>query len=245
MENWGIDAEYELSKAMTAGATLPSWLIVHHSVTPRDFDIAKTESSINNNHKNRGFPKSSLGWYVGYHYMIFGNGLVKQYRRDGEMGAHTLGRNHDSIGICVIGSFDKGQETPSAAQIKSLTDLLYAKTAIFGIKTENIVPHRRFAQKSCYGSSLSDEWAKDLIIKKKTDMLVVKRKGSLTAYVISGNSAFPITGEAFKNAGGNYADIKELDDAEFWKFDVKEMTPIVLPSAARLSELKLENQNYA
>lgn len=236
------DTEQEVAKPK-AGATLPKLLIVHHSVTPRDLDITKTENSINNNHKARGFPKSSLGYYIGYNYIIYGNGTIKQYRRDGEMGAHTVGHNHDSIGICLIGSFDTGQETPSQAQIEKLRNTMHDKINQFNIAQKEIYPHRAFAIKTCYGSSLADDWAKNLILKQKgKDMLAVKRKSSTTVYIVSGNTAFPITGEAFTHIGGNFQDVKVLDDAEFWKFDVQEETPIIKPTKTQMAELKFNEE---
>lgn len=139
-------------------------LIIHHSITPRDLEIAKTETSINRNHKDRGFPKSSLGFYVGYHYMIFGSGELRQYRQENEQGAHTKeqGMNFKSLGICLIGDFDK--EEPSKEQIETLTQLLTAKIKTYNIPLINIYPHRKFATyKSCYGLKLTDDWARSLI----------------------------------------------------------------------------------
>ena len=65
-----------------------SFIIVHHSITPRDQAPNRAELGINRTHKARGFPKSSLGWYVGYQYILFGSGEIRQYRKDEEVGAH-------------------------------------------------------------------------------------------------------------------------------------------------------------
>ncbi|MBZ4369940.1 N-acetylmuramoyl-L-alanine amidase, partial [Mycobacterium tuberculosis] len=73
-------------------------------------------------HKERGFPVSSLGFYVGYHYVIEKSGNLLTARRESEIGAHTIGQNESSIGICLVGNFDV--ETPTQQQIATLGDML-------------------------------------------------------------------------------------------------------------------------
>jgi len=95
----------------------PKFLIIHHSASSRD---RTTLSAINFWHKQRGFPKSSLGWYIGYHYVITGNGMLYQTRKENEMGAHARanGMNYKSIGICLTGNFEI--EKPSTKQLNTL-----------------------------------------------------------------------------------------------------------------------------
>lgn len=112
-------------------------------------------------HKARFNMKSSLGYYVGYTYFIDKKGVVTQTRKDGEEGAHTIGHNKDSIGICLAGNFDA--TLPTQAQINSLKHLMAEKVALYNIPLDNIVPHRKFATKTCYGKLLSDDWARKLI----------------------------------------------------------------------------------
>jgi len=63
---------------------------------------------------------------------------------------------------------------------------------------------------------------------EETDMLVaIKRKTNPTIYAASGNTLFPFSsGDAFIHAGGDWNKVKELDDAEFYKFDVRDESPI-------------------
>ena len=76
-------------------------IIVHHSyskdhATLRDFDEIKRW------HTNKGWRD------IGYHYVIEKvNGVygVIKGRPENMAGAHTLGHNHDSIGICLVGNF--------------------------------------------------------------------------------------------------------------------------------------------
>lgn len=160
---------------------IPKHIIVHHSITPRDLSADKTQGSINTTHKNRGFPKSALGWYIGYHYIIFGDGSVRQYRGDREVGAHCSqqGMNFNSIGVCLAGNFDNPSstpllkpETPSAAQMKALGQLLQQLSAKYNIPKERVVPHRKYAPKSCFGNVLPDTWAQDIMTNAIGDMIL-------------------------------------------------------------------------
>lgn len=146
----------------------PQFIIVHHSVSPKDVPWVTAERSFNNNHKARFNFRSSLGWYIGYQYVIYGNGELKQYRRDNEEGAHCKeqGMNFKSLGVCLSGNFDA--ELPNPKQIETLRDFLLQKTKEHGIPPGNIHPHRKFATyKSCYGSRLADDWARNLITNTK------------------------------------------------------------------------------
>lgn len=147
----------------------PKNIIVHHSVSPRDASITGTEASFNKSHESRGFPKSSLGWYIGYHFVIFGTGELRRYRQDNEAGAHCKEKemNFNSIGICLVGDFSDGSgrrnEMPSQAQLTTLTKLCRDLQAKYNIPDANIYPHRHFAlnadgkpYKDCYGNKLPD-----------------------------------------------------------------------------------------
>jgi hypothetical protein len=147
----------------------PVWLIIHHCggiETDPLFDTSnQTFEQVNawhqsNHNVNPGYP-SSLGYYIGYHYFIEKSGTVRQGRLDTDEGAHTKGMNTTSLGICLAGNFDV--TLPTAVQISALKQLLSNKSKEWNIPHANIVPHRRFAQKSCYGMRLGDNWAADLL----------------------------------------------------------------------------------
>ena len=143
----------------------PIYLIVHHSGGTDANPLADTSNHtfeiINEYHKQKWNFKSSLGYYIGYHYFIDKNGNVTQGRADTDEGAHTKGYNAKSIGICLAGNFDATLPTP--AQIEALKALLLRLSNKYGITNENIVPHRKFANKTCYGRKLSDDWARNLV----------------------------------------------------------------------------------
>lgn len=146
-----------------ARKNIPKNIIVHHSVTPRDLGVEKTEHSISNNHKTRFNFLSSLGSYIGYHYIIYGDGTVKQYRKEDEEAAHCKedSMNLLSVGICMIGDFGQGDgrlnETPSDEQLQKLQQLILDLQKKYNIPDSNIYPHRHFAPyKDCYGNNLPD-----------------------------------------------------------------------------------------
>lgn len=138
-------------------------LIIHHSGASAE----QTFESINTYHKDiwASSTESSLGYFCGYHYVIDKNGIVNQARLDTDEGAHTIGCNRKSLGICLIGDFDN--VLPPSVQIDALTKLMLDKLVLWGIPLDNILPHRHFAKKTCYGSMLADTWAQDLIVHYK------------------------------------------------------------------------------
>lgn len=144
----------------------PQYIIVHHTGGTDAQPLLDTSNftfkQCDDLHKQRFNMLSSLGYYVGYHYFIEKDGKVYQSRKDDEEGAHTIGKNTSSIGICLSGNFDA--TLPTEAQKRSLVDLLLKKTKEHGINAMNIVPHRAFATKTCYGKKLSDSWARELIL---------------------------------------------------------------------------------
>ena len=146
----------------------PKYLIVHHTAAPSH----QLLQAIDDYHKDRFNMKSELGWYIGYHYIIRGDGIVTQCRKDTEEGAHTKRKNLESLGICLTGNFDKGIDTPNEKQINSLRNLLYEKATQYKIPLSNIVPHRKFSTKSCYGNSLSDNWASKLVLSKFQQLIL-------------------------------------------------------------------------
>jgi N-acetylmuramoyl-L-alanine amidase len=148
----------------------PEYIIVHHTggtvSDPKADTSHHTFEQVNAWHRQDpnvwlGY-LSSLGYSLGYHYFIDKSGKVKQARAHTDIGAHCKGYNNKSIGICLAGNFDV--TIPTKEQTEALRKLLLILNDQYP-KTE-VVPHRHFSSKSCYGSKLADSWAVDLI--KKT-----------------------------------------------------------------------------
>lgn len=143
----------------------PQYIFVHHTggsdADPKQDSSGFTFAQCNELHKQRFDMISSLGSYVGYQYYIDKDGTVHQARTDTEEGAHVIGYNFNSIGICLAGNFDA--TLPTDAQVRALKALLQEKTVQWDIPLTNIHPHRWAANKTCYGQRLSDTWASDLL----------------------------------------------------------------------------------
>ena len=129
---------------------IPYYIFLHHSVSSRD----RTRlADVNAWHKARGFNMSQKGFYVGYQWLIEGDGLTTQTRNNFEEGAHTLGGyNQKSIGICLTGNFMI--EEPSLAQLNSLQPLLDKLKKDYNISDEKILYHGQVWPTDCCGKHL-------------------------------------------------------------------------------------------
>lgn len=117
-------------------------IIIHCSATKEG--KAFTVEDIDRWHKARGFAR------VGYHYVIYTDGSIHKGRSEEQIGAHCIGHNASSIGICYIGGLDKDEkpkDTRNDAQRKSLVSLIddlktkYPDSKVYG--------HNEFAAKAC------------------------------------------------------------------------------------------------
>ena len=94
-------------------------LVVHCSATRPTQDIGVRE--ITQWHRQRGFDT------VGYHYVIRRNGDVETGRPENAIGAHVIGHNANSIGVCMVGGVDaagKPANNFTAAQFVALRGLI-------------------------------------------------------------------------------------------------------------------------
>ena len=209
----------------------PHFLIIHHSFTPKDLPASQAEKSFNDNHKNRGFPISSLGWNLGYHYVIYGTGELRQYRSDKEIGAHCKenSMNFQSLGICLSGNFDT--ELPNPEQVQTLQTLMTQKAGEWGIVGQNIYPHRQFAPyKSCYGTRLADDWARNLISNNNNSNqrsykpVIIKKQGEPTLYIQDGDVLIPFSVDfASYQTDFGAAPVIELPSDQFGKLKVSNL----------------------
>lgn len=131
----------------------PEVVITHHALSK----AAHTARDVNEWHKQR-WPSfvSRRGFHVGYHYVIDSNGTLTQTRDHDEEGAHVIGMNRRSIGVCFMGNFDN--HYPSEAQLKTW-DWLYneLQKQYPNIPTR---PHRAYTadSRSCHGRLLPDDY---------------------------------------------------------------------------------------
>lgn len=131
----------------------PTRIIWHHSADPsKENQFTK----INTYHASRGFPSSSLGYNVGYHYLIEASGEIKKAREETEIGAHDAGENLNSIGICFAGNFNT--YLPTLEQAISGAKLVADIRNRRNIPLTRIEPHRWDDTTDCPGWKLPDNW---------------------------------------------------------------------------------------
>lgn len=112
-------------------------IIVHCSATPEGEDF--TVEDIDGWHKAQGYQ------CIGYHYVIYRDGIVASGRPEAQVGAHCSGYNTGSIGVCYIGGCvgreeggQKAKDTRTPEQKASLISLLsylkmvYPNAKIYG-----------------------------------------------------------------------------------------------------------------
>lgn len=122
-------------------------IIIHCSDSPDDmrFDIA----DVNKWHKARNFPPDSNGSFVGYHWLVLRDGTCQMGRPDNEAGCHCKGHNHDSIGICLMGT---GKNyTPE--QWRSLDYLLMNYMSAYGLEPKQVFGHCEFDTAKAQGKT--------------------------------------------------------------------------------------------
>lgn len=134
----------------------PQFLVIHHTAVSYEKNPAQLKAT-DNHHKGQGFPKSRLGYYVGYHALVEKDGTIWYTRGDAEKGAHTSQEsiNFRSLALCFTGNFDI--EEPTIAQCKIALAWIRGKQQVFNIPDSKVLPHRHWAPKSCWGNKMPDD----------------------------------------------------------------------------------------
>ena len=137
----------------------PKMIIVHHSGGTDANPLADTSK---HTAEMMEAYHLSLSWEgLGYQYVIHFNGDIWKGRPETFHGAHTVGQNANSIGICLAGNFDA--TLPTKEQEQALVSLISDIQTRYPLIVDQVYPHRKFAKKTCYGNKLGDNWALELI----------------------------------------------------------------------------------
>lgn len=127
-------------------------IIVHCSATKEGQSVSV--DTIRQWHLKRGWSD------IGYHFVIYLDGSVHEGRPLAKAGAHTIGHNANSIGICYVGGmnkeYTKAKDTRTDAQKESLKDLLISFKEKY--KDIKIYGHRDFANKACPSFDATSEY---------------------------------------------------------------------------------------
>lgn len=135
-------------------------------------------------HKDRDFPVSSLGSFVGYHALITG-GKNYQCRLDTDEGAHCnqiengVSMNFQSLGVCV--GFDGDIEFPLPEDYALLQKQVWSWQDKYMIPPGKVKFHRTYAtNKTCPGSLITDQWLKDLLVRPLPAPVIPKVETCIT-----------------------------------------------------------------
>jgi len=155
-EGKDIDSGYGLFYNRGEEMNNPNKIIIHHSATD-----GGTFESIRKYHMDKGF----VG--IAYNYLIETDCSVHIGRAETATGAHTLGQNEQSIGICLVGNFDEYE--PTVEQYATLKLLIAEIRLRWGDLP--LFRHSDFANKTCPGRRFDlamvdypkdlSEWAKE------------------------------------------------------------------------------------
>lgn len=137
----------------TNGSRAISEIIVHCSATPEGRE--HTVADIRRWHLERGFSD------VGYHYVVYLDGSVHAGRSEKLAGAHCIGHNRNSIGVCYIGGVASDCKTPEDTRTPEQKNALEAllKQLKKRYPGAAIHSHRDFAAKSCPSFDATAEYA--------------------------------------------------------------------------------------
>ncbi len=157
--------------AISASNTIaPQGIVIHHSsVMPTVIPLGPhargrtpaDPEAWDEFHRIRGFSVFYWGhfYHLGYHYMIFPDGTVKQGRPEHCVGAHAKGFN-TYLGIVLIGDFssksnptgDKGLAKPTLEQMHALVLLTRQLRDRYNIPISRVVRHSDVAHTLCPGN---------------------------------------------------------------------------------------------
>lgn len=184
-------------------------VILHHAEAS-----SATVWDINDWHLNNGWTG------IGYHYYIRKDGSVYRGRPEWALGAHAVGHNDRSIGICCEGAYMT--ETMPAAQLTSLKALLRDIVGRYGKLA--LLRHKDVNSTDCPGKNFPWAEAQDYMNEEKEDDEVVEKK----TVCIDGQD---YTCSCIMKNGENYIRLRDLVQAEYGiTYDAKTSVPgIVAP----------------
>ena len=130
-------------------------IILHCTATPEGRDISV--DTVRQWHLDRGWSD------IGYHYIIYLDGTIKEGRPVERQGAHVRGYNKNSIGIAYVGGCDanmSSKDTRTTAQKIAIWDLI---TELMNTHINSTLHgHNEFSPKACPSFDVQKEY-EDLI----------------------------------------------------------------------------------
>ena len=105
-------------------------IVIHHAAMP----IETSRADIHELHLKNGWAGT------GYHKLVFANGAVENGRPEQMVGAHAAGANRRSLGIVLVGDFNK--ERPAQSHLATAAVLTAELMGKYRIPLKNVLPHR-------------------------------------------------------------------------------------------------------
>lgn len=143
-------------------------IVLHHAAASGSVE------AIHSAHLNRGW----IG--IGYHYYVRKDGSIWRGRPEDTVGAHTVGKNYSSVGICFEGNFEVETMTPEqiSAGHKLISDIhsRYPGIPISG--------HRDHDSTACPGKNFPQELLDHKEVEDMTTAEFIKSLSDKEAYDI-------------------------------------------------------------
>ena len=105
-------------------------VVVHHAAMP----ITTSRDDIQDLHLSKGWAG------VGYHKLVFADGSVADGRPEQMVGAHAFEANRRSIGIVLVGDFNR--DRPDIVQLESAARITVDLLKKYRLPAEKVLPHR-------------------------------------------------------------------------------------------------------
>ena len=138
------------------GRNEPKYLVFHHTASDN-----MSVQAFNESHKNKGWGG------IGYHYYIRKDGTIYKGRPEEAVGAHAIGKNRDSIGICLEGNFENTK--PTEKQINSLVKL--STDMIIKYNLDSTLGHKDVYNTLCPGKNFSSDSVNEKIVSELINLI--------------------------------------------------------------------------
>ena len=172
-----IDNKLEFNSNISKIGNVDTIVLHHSGVT-----VLQSIETIHNYHKNTN------GWAgIGYHYYVRKDGSIYKGRDEKYAGAHCLGKNSTSIGICAEGDFE--QEQMSEVQKNAIIELIADIKTRYNIK--EIGGHKDYIATTCPGVNFPlEEIKKGKISVENNEVTTEKAQGKIANIQSTLNSRY-------------------------------------------------------
>lgn len=123
-------------------------IYIHHDAIPTGGNHL---SLVNVQHKSKGYPRSTLGFWVFYQYFIERDGALIQCRPEMDPSVVFKKAHENSIPVCLAGDLNSTLYRP--AQQATLLKLFKSFRLTHGTTALDIKEHRDYQATSCPGAS--------------------------------------------------------------------------------------------